>query len=52
MPIQQSTLYKYCSVCDREFSHRSAYLRHMRRFHQEIYPTTSNNDNLLEVKIH
>jgi hypothetical protein len=44
---QQSTSHKYCSACDHEFSHRSAYLRHTRRMH----PTESNNDTLLKVKI-
>ncbi len=48
---QQSAPYKYCSACQHEFSHRSAYLRHVRRIHKGIYPTPFNNDNLLEVKI-
>ncbi len=30
---------KYCIGCDHEFSHRSAFLRHIRRIHYGIYPT-------------
>ena len=42
---------KYCPSCQHDFSHRSAYLRHIRQVHQGHIPTmTSNNDNALEVK--
>lgn len=32
-PLTISTKKKFCATCNHEFSHRSAYLRHMRRIH-------------------
>jgi hypothetical protein len=39
-----ATLTKYCIGCDHEFSHRSAFLRHIRRIHHGIYPTQPNKN--------
>ncbi|CAF3907940.1 unnamed protein product [Rotaria sordida] len=36
---------KYCSRCQHEFAHRSAYLRHMRRVHQGKFTMISNNNH-------
>lgn len=42
---------KYCFRCQREFSHRSAYLRHMRRRHQAQFPIISTDNHVSEVKL-
>ncbi|CAF1046328.1 unnamed protein product [Rotaria sp. Silwood1] len=39
---------KYCSRCQHEFSHRSAYLRHMRKVHQGKFPIKLNNNHTSE----
>ena len=45
------TLTKYCIGCDHEFSHRSAFLRHIRRIHHGIYPTKFNDNEPEDVKV-
>lgn len=47
---QRSTPYKYCARCNHEFSHRSAYLRHLRRIHKEGYLSNLTGENQTEVK--
>ncbi|CAF2733639.1 unnamed protein product [Rotaria sp. Silwood2] len=39
---------KYCSRCQHEFAHRSAYLRHMRKVHQGNFAITLNNNHTSE----
>lgn len=41
---------KYCSRCQHEFSHRSAYLRHMRRIHQGLYNIIPDTQAASEVR--
>ncbi len=54
IPSQKPTSTKYCIGCNHEFSHRSAYLRHIRRIHHGVYPTEFDepiNNNLIEVNM-
>ncbi|CAF4099640.1 unnamed protein product [Rotaria socialis] len=39
---------KYCSRCQHEFSHRSAYLRHMKKIHQGKFQIISSNNCIAE----
>ena len=40
---------KFCTACRHEFSHRSAYLRHIKNIHNGIVPSIFEDDVLTKV---